>query len=109
LRDEGVLIVGSGNIVHNLHAYAWGRHTVEPLDWAVRFEERARALLEAKDHAPLVAYETMGRDARLSAPTPDHYLPLLYTIALQRDGEEVSFPVEGFDGGSISMLAVRIG
>jgi 4,5-DOPA dioxygenase extradiol len=109
LRDEGVLIVGSGNLVHNLHAYAWGRHDVEPFDWAVRFEERVRALLTAGDHAPLVAYETLGRDARLSAPTPDHYLPLLYTIALQRDGDEVSFPVEGFDGGSISMLTVQIG
>jgi 4,5-DOPA dioxygenase extradiol len=61
------------------------------------------------DHAPLVAYETLGRDALLSAPTPDHYLPLLYVLALQRDGDKVTFPVEGFDGGSVSMLTVRIG
>jgi len=72
LRDEGVLIVGSGNLVHNLHAYAWGRHQVEPLDWAVRFEERARELLLAGDHDPLINYETLGRDAMLSVPTPDH-------------------------------------
>jgi 4,5-DOPA dioxygenase extradiol len=109
LRDEGVLVVGSGNLVHNLHAYAWGRRAVEPLDWAVRFEERARALMEAGDDAPLVAYESMGRDALLSAPTPDHYLPLLYVLALRRDGDEVTFPVEGFDGGSVSMLSVRLG
>jgi len=109
LRDEGVLVVGSGNVVHNLHAYAWGRHPVEPFDWAVRFEERVRALLLARDDAPLVAYESLGRDALMSAPTPDHYLPLLYVIALRREGEEASFPVEGFDGGSISMLTVRIG
>ena len=109
LRDEGVLVVGSGNLVHNLHAYAWGRHRVEPFDWAVRFEERARQLLLAGDDVPLIEYETLGRDAMLSAPTPDHYLPLLYVIALRRDGEQVTFPVEGFDGGSISMLAVRIG
>ena len=109
LRDEGVLIVGSGNLVHNLHTYAWGRHKVEPFDWAVRFEERARQLLLARDHAPLVNYESLGRDALLSAPTPDHYLPLIYIIALQREGEQVTFPVEGFDGGSISMLTVRIG
>ena len=109
LRDEGVLIVGSGNIVHNLHAYAWGRQVVEPLDWAARFDARARELLAAKDHSPLVDYESLGRDATLSAPTPDHYLPLLYVIAQQREGEEVTFPVEGFDGGSISMLSVRIG
>ena len=109
LRDEGVLVMGSGNLVHNLHAYAWGRLSVEPLDWAVRFEERARELLLAGDDAPLVGYETLGRDAQLSAPTPDHYLPLLYVLGLRREGDQVSFPVEGFDGGSVSMLTVRIG
>jgi 4,5-DOPA dioxygenase extradiol len=109
LRDEGVLIAGSGNLVHNLHAYGWGRRNVEPFDWAVRFEELARASLLSGDHAPLVAYESLGRDAMLSAPTPDHYLPLLYVIAAQREGDEISFPVEGFDGGSISMLTVKVG
>ena len=109
LRDEGVLIMGSGNLVHNLHAYAWGRQQVAPLDWAVRFEERARELLLAGAHEPLIAYETLGRDATLSIPTPDHYLPLLYVIAQMREGESISFPVEGFDGGSVSMLSVQIG
>ncbi len=109
LRDEGVLIAGSGNLVHNLHAYGWGRRQIEPFDWAVRFENQARALLLAHDHDPLIAYETLGRDAALSVPTPDHYLPLLYVVAQQREGDEVSFPVEGFDGGSISMLTVKIG
>ena len=109
LRDEGVLIMGSGNLVHNLHAYAWGRQQVEPLDWAVRFEERVRELLLAGAHDPLVAYETLGRDATLSIPTPDHYLPLLYVIAQRREGEPISFPVAGFDGGSVSMVSVQIG
>jgi 4,5-DOPA dioxygenase extradiol len=109
LRGEGVLIVGSGNLVHNLHAYAWGRQQVEPLDWALRFEERARELLLAGDHGPLIAYETLGRDAILSIPTPDHYLPLLYVIAQMSEGEQISFPVEGFDGGSVSMLSVIVG
>ena len=109
LRDEGVLIVGSGNLVHNLHAYAWGRQQVEPLDWAVRFEERARELLLAGNHDPLISYETLGRDAALSVPTPDHYLPFLYVIAQMKEGEPISFPVEGFDGGSVSMLSVQIG
>ena len=109
LRDEGVLIIGSGNIVHNLHTYAWGRHDVEPFDWAVRFEKQARELLLAGDHSPLVDYEALGRDAILAVPTPDHYLPLLYVMALRREGEQVSFPVEGFDGGSISMLTVQFG
>jgi len=109
LRDEGVLIIGSGNLVHNLHTYAWGRHNVEPFDWAVRFEKLARELLVRGDHGPLVDYESLGRDALLAAPTPDHYLPLLYVIGSSRIADEVTFPVEGFDGGSISMLAVRIG
>ena len=109
LRDEGILIIGSGNIVHNLHTYAWGRHEVEPFDWAVRFEKKAKELLLSGDDAPLVDYESLGRDALLAAPTPDHYLPLLYVIALRGKNEKVSFPVEGFDGGSISMLTVRIG
>ena len=109
LRDEGVLIVGSGNLVHNLHAYAWGRQQVQPLEWAVRFEERARELLLGGDHDSLIDYETLGRDAILSVPPPDHYLPLLYVIAQMRDGEDISFPVEGFDGGSVSMLSVQIG
>jgi 4,5-DOPA dioxygenase extradiol len=109
LRDEGVLIIGSGNIVHNLHAYAWGKHEIEPFDWAVRFETAARNFLQRGEDGPLVNYESLGRDALLSAPTPDHYLPLLYVIAQRRTGEGVSFPVVGFDGGSISMLTVQIG
>lgn len=109
LRDEGVLVMGSGNLVHNLHTYAWGRHNIQPFDWAVRFEETARALLVAGDHEPLIGYESLGKDALLSIPTPDHYLPLLYVIALQRESDMVSFLVEGFDGGSVSMLSVKIG
>lgn len=109
LREEGVLVIGSGNLVHNLHAYAWGRRAAEPFDWAVRFEKRARELLLSEEHGPLIEYETLGRDALLSVPTPDHYLPLLYVIGLRRPGEPVRFPVEGVDGGSVSMLAVQIG
>lgn len=109
LRDEGVLVMGSGNLVHNLHAYSWGRHPVEPYDWALRFEALARRALAAGDFTPLARYESLGRDAMLSAPTPDHYLPLLYVLAQRQGREPVSFPVEGFDGGSISMLSVQIG
>jgi len=109
LRSEGVLVIGSGDLVHNLHTYAWGRHDAEPFDWAVRFENQAREFILARDHVPLVNYEALGRDAQLSIPTPDHYFPLLYVLALQRPGEDASFPVEGFDGGSVSMLTVRVG
>lgn len=109
LRDEGVLVIGSGNLIHDLHTYAWGNKDAEPFEWAVRFEGSARRLIQTGDHAPLVSYEEMGPDAMRSAPTPDHYLPLLYVLALQRPEDQVSFPVEGFDGGSVSMTTVRIG
>jgi 4,5-DOPA dioxygenase extradiol len=95
--------------VHNLHAYAWGNHSAAAYDWAGRFERLARQLLADGDFEPLVDYESLGPDALLSAPTPDHYLPLLYVIAQRQQDEPVSFPVAGFDGGSISMLSVRIG
>lgn len=107
LRNEGVLIAASGNLIHNLHAYAWGRHPQEPFDWALRFEAQARALLTAREFAPLIDYEEMGRDAQLAAPTPDHYLPLLYAMGASDDRDTVTFPVEGIDGGSVSMLSVE--
>jgi 4,5-DOPA dioxygenase extradiol len=109
LREEGVLVVGSGDVVHNLHAYAWGRKQVEPYDWAVRFERELREEIAAGRGERVVEYERWGRDAALAAPTPDHFLPLLYVLALASPGEPVSFPVEGFDGGSVSMLCVRLG
>lgn len=109
LREEEVLIAGSGNLVHNLHTYAWGRHPRDPYDWAVRFEDAARQMILAGDHKPLVGYETLGPDAALSIPTPDHYLPLLYVLATAQANDAVHFPVEGVDGGSISMLSVQIG
>ena len=109
LRDEGVLIAGSGNLVHNLHAYAWGRHMPDPYDWAVRFEQEAKQMMLAAEYKPLIDYEKLGRDAMLSIPTPDHYLPLLYVVATRQPGEAITFPVEGVDGGSISMLTAKVG
>jgi 4,5-DOPA dioxygenase extradiol len=109
LRDEQILVLASGNLVHNLHAYSWGNQGVKAFDWAQEFEAYAKTLLAVRNHEPLIAYETMGRAALLSVPTPDHYLPFLYAISLCREGESISYPVEGFDGGSVSMLAVQIG
>ncbi len=109
LREEGVLLVGSGNVVHNLHAYGWGRRPVEPFDWATRFEARVREGVQRGEHAPLVEYGALGRDAELSVPTPEHYLPLLYVLGASVPGEPVAFPTSGTDGGSISMLSVQFG
>lgn len=109
LRDERILIVGSGNLVHNLHTYAWGPHVPDPYDWAVRFETRAKEMMLAGEYKALVDYEKLGREATPSIPTPDHYLPLLYVLAASRQDEVITFPVEGVDGGSVSMLTVRCG
>jgi len=109
LRDEGVLIVGSGNIVHNLRTYVWEDKKVQPFEWALRFESATRKLmLEGKDRE-LAEYLRLGKDARLSVPSPDHFLPLLYVLGLRKEHEQVSFPVEGIEGGALSMLSVRIG
>ncbi|MGH9476351.1 MAG: 4,5-DOPA dioxygenase extradiol [Terriglobales bacterium] len=109
LREEGVLLLGSGNLVHNLHAYAWGRHVAEPFDWAMKFETEARQMMLAGDLKPLLQYERLGPEAEMAIPTPDHFLPLLYTLASAQPREPITFPVEGVDGGSVSMLAVKVG
>ena len=110
LREEGVLILGSGNLVHNLRAYAWGDQHAAPYDWAVSFESRVRESLLAEDTSPLLDYQhKLGQEALLSVPTPEHYLPLLYVIGTRNSAESISFPVEGVDGRSISMLAVQVG
>lgn len=109
LRDEGVLVMGSGNLVHNLRMLDWSGNTSGAYDWAARFEEQAREMIQAGEHAPLLAYEKLGPDARLSIPTPDHFLPLMHILGARQNNDHVSFPVEGADGGSISMLAVRLG
>jgi 4,5-DOPA dioxygenase extradiol len=81
----------------------------DPYDWAVRFERDAREMMVSGEYKPLIEYENLGPEALLSIPTPDHYLPLLYVIATRQQGDIVTFPVEGVDGGSISMLSVQVG
>jgi 4,5-DOPA dioxygenase extradiol len=108
LRDEGVLIVGSGNVVHNLGRIQWAEDA-KPYDWAVRFNDKVRAHLAAREHQALIDYASFGDDARLSVPTPEHYLPLLYILAQQGQSENISLPVDGIEYGSISMLTVAVG
>lgn len=108
LRDEGVLVCANGNVVHNLQAL--NRSETSPAaDWCERFETAVTDMLLKGDHQGLINYQALGEDARLSVPTPDHYLPLLYAIALQDEGEPVSFPITGSHLHSLSMLSVQIG
>src|SRR2546429_1636246 len=99
LRDEGILIVGSGDVVHNLHAYAWGGHPQEPYDWALRFEAAVRARLEAGEHAPPIDYGALGKGALPSVPTPQHSPPLLFVLGAGGAGAAGPVPVGGVGGG----------
>jgi 4,5-DOPA dioxygenase extradiol len=107
LRDEGILVIGSGNVVHNLRLMERGGGRA--FDWAVRFNEKIREALASRDHRLLVDFAKLGEDARLSVPTPEHYLPLLYVAGLQRADEAMEFPADGYDLGSVSMLTAAAG
>jgi len=108
LRREGIMIIGSGNIVHNLSGFNWRDQQVAPPTWGVDFELWNRNKLLGGHPEELANYLSCGKNAQLSAPTPDHYLPLLYLAAVQSGQDDVSFPVEGFDGGTMSMLTVLL-
>lgn len=109
LREQGILILGSGNIIHNLKTYTWHRPDTPAFDWAVRFEAYIQNALIQGDDTAVINYEHFGPDATLAVPTPEHYLPLLYVLGCRQNEEPVSFPVVGNEGGSVSMLSVQIG
>ena len=106
LRDEGVLVIGSGNVVHNLGQVSPG---AAPYDWAVAFDQWVVARLLEGDHQALIDYQGQGQIVRLAHPTAEHYWPLLYAVALRDEGEAVSFFSEQIVYGSISMRGVVIG
>jgi 4,5-DOPA dioxygenase extradiol len=107
LRDEGVLILGSGNLTHNLrHAFtAWHRGDTSTPDWAAQFDAEAKQAAEQRDHAAL-ARLPLTPHGRMSHPTPDHYYPLLYAAGASDERDTASFPIEGYDMGSLSMRAI---
>lgn len=111
LRKKGVLIIGSGNMVHNLRMVAWDKLNDKNYgyDWALQMNETFKHLILEGDHQRLVRYDSLGPEARLSIPTPEHYLPLLYTLGLQNNREDVSFFNDKAVGGSLTMTSVRIG
>lgn len=108
LRNKGVLIVGSGNMVHNLGIMDW-RNANQGYDWAVTANEKFKSLISAKNHSSLINYSSISKEAQMSIPSPEHYLPLLYILALQNNKEEASFFNDKEVYGSISMTGVMIG
>ncbi len=109
LRDRGVLIIGSGNIVHNLGMLDFENIDAATFDWAGEFDEKVKKNLLSGNHDELMHYRKMGRTSLLAVPTLDHYLPMIYTIALRQRNEPLAFFHEGFQYGSVSMRCFKIG
>lgn len=111
LRRKGVLIIGSGNMVHNLRMVAWDKinQSGYGYDWTLSINEKFKSLITENDHRPLINYSQMGREAMLAIPTPEHYLPLMYTLGLKSGQEKVSFFNDQAVGGSLTMTSVKIG
>jgi 4,5-DOPA dioxygenase extradiol len=108
LRDQGVLIIGSGNLVHNLRAVDWSGQT-EGFDWAMEADHKFKKLIAGNDHPQLIDYQSLGKEVAMAVPTPEHFLPLLYVLALQRDNEQVTFFNDKLVMGSLSMTSLKIG
>ena len=111
LRKKGVLIIGSGNMVHNLRMLAWDK-IEEPefgYDWALEMNERFKTLISEGNFERLMNYESLGAEARLAIPTAEHYIPLLYTLGLKKEKEELSFFNDRAVAGSLTMTSVKIG
>lgn len=110
LRKKRVLIIGSGNMVHNLRMVAWDKLNTDAYgyDWAIEASEQMKQYIRSGDHQSLIRFRSQGLAFDLAIPTPEHYLPLLYTLALQEKGDQVSFFNDKPVGGSLTMTSVRI-
>lgn len=111
LRKKGVLIIGSGNMVHNLRMVAWDKLNEEQYgyDWAIQMNNQFKGLIESRDHQPLINYTRLGKEALLAIPTPEHYLPLMYTLGVGTENDAISFFNDKAVGGSLTMTSVKIG
>ncbi len=111
LRKKGVLIIGSGNMVHNLRMVAW--HKLDDpgygYDWAISANELFKSLILSGDHKALANYSALGKEVQLAVPTPEHYLPLIYSLALQQKDDKIEFFNDQLVGGSLTMTSVKIG
>ena len=110
LRKKGVLIIGSGNMVHNLRMVAWNKMNENyGYDWALTMNDKFKQIISSGDYNPLINYESLGAEARLAIPTPEHYLPLLYSLGLKGSNDRVSFFNDKAVAGSLTMTSVLIG
>jgi 4,5-DOPA dioxygenase extradiol len=110
LRTKGVLIVGSGNMVHNLGLVAWDKLNTDNygFDWAVEAKEKMKKFILSGNHKSLIDYKSLGQAFTLAIPTPEHYLPMLYALALREESEQLSFLNDKTVGGSLAMTSIKI-
>lgn len=110
LRDEGVLIIGSGNIVHNLRKVTWRDPNAGPFDWTTKFDEEIKQALLTRDNDSVIYHKLkFPVESPLAVPSDEHYLPLLYCLGASDENDTVTFPYEGYEMGSLSMRAVQFG
>jgi 4,5-DOPA dioxygenase extradiol len=109
LREKGVLIIGSGNVVHNLRTLDWNHIDAKALDWAVEFDDLVKTRLDVRDFQALVNYQSFGAISRMAHPTEEHYLPMLYALGLAEEKDDIKYIFEGFQFGSASMRSFQIG
>ncbi|WP_343637567.1 4,5-DOPA dioxygenase extradiol [Fluviicola sp.] len=111
LRKKGVLIIGSGNMVHNLRMVAWEKLNTPNFgfDWAIEANETFNKLILDRNHQPLIDYQKLGQFAQLAIPTPDHYFPMIYSLGLSDSKDEISIFNNELVGGSLNMTSVRFG
>lgn len=111
LRKKGILIIGSGNMVHNLGMVAWDKLNTDSYgyDWAIEANDKMKHFILSDNHQPLIHFKSQGRAFDLAIPSPEHYLPLLYTLALKESNEQASFFNDKPVGGSLTMTSVKIG
>ncbi|MFH4964806.1 4,5-DOPA dioxygenase extradiol [Gaetbulibacter sp. M235] len=111
LREKGVLIIGSGNMVHNLRMVAWNKLNNDGygFDWALQMNDTFKSLIQNGSHYSLINYSLLGKEAMLAIPTPEHYLPLIYTLGLQDKKDDIKFFNDKAVGGSLTMTSVKFG
>ncbi|MEY3437490.1 MAG: hypothetical protein RL265_75 [Bacteroidota bacterium] len=110
LRKKGVLIIGSGNMVHNLGMVAWDKLNESfGFDWAIEMNSIFKKKIEGNDHTALIQYEKLSSAAKLAVPTPDHYYPLIYTLGLKEEKDSISFFNDKPVAGSLTMTSVKFG
>ena len=109
LRKKGVLIVGSGNITHNLNIVDLHNINAKPRDWTLEFDTKIKKFIDDRDHQAIIDYHKIGSSAKLAVPEPSHYIPLIYTLALQEDKDEIDYFYDKFHYGTLSMRCVKFG